>query len=239
MKLSDLMTECYKPPAECLFFQQNESLPYELLQGARVLFSAGGNRFNELDFYLTWIQSLKLPIFDKIEQLRAYSEAVSMEQYHCNLPSVFKLLLRELLSRMSFPLSDEEFDYYYNSKLPEFHAPRIVKCWYMHKDGRKVKLTTEAQKYVSIKGSRELFSDIVLASKYFLGILAKPIYDQLGVEPDGTLSLVYSSDGELHRNDVPITTNRDTKEVLINNKVNFVKHYGVTIKQLEPEVLSS
>jgi hypothetical protein len=71
-----------------------------------VLFSAGGNKFNEVDFYLSWIQSLKLPIFDKIEQLRAYSDGVCMELYHCHLPTVFKILLRELLKRIAFPMTD-------------------------------------------------------------------------------------------------------------------------------------
>lgn len=176
-----------------------------------MLFSAGGNRFNELDFYLTWIQSLKLPIFDKIEQLRAYSEAVSMEQYHCALPSVFKLLLRELLRRMAFPIGDEEFEFYFDARVPEFHAPRIIKCRYTHKDGRRAKLTADVQKYLSEKGSHDLFSDIVMTSKYFLAVLAKPVADQLGVEIDGLLTLVYSSDGEVRRCDLPIVANRDTK----------------------------
>jgi hypothetical protein len=80
---------------------------------------------------------------------------------------------------------------------------------------------------------------LVLTCKYFLAALAKPISDQLGVEVDGLLTIIYSSDGEIRRSDFPILVNRDTKEVHINNKVNFIKQFGVTIKQLEPEVLSS
>lgn len=48
----------------------------------------------------------------------------------------------------------------------------------------------------------------------------------------------YSSSGAIKKVEVPLITNRDTRELQINTRVNFVKQYGVSIREVDPEVLT-
>jgi hypothetical protein len=98
-------------------------------------------------------------------------------------------------------------------------------------------LTEEAQKYVSMKGAREIMSDIVLTSKGFLGIIAGKVVTDVR-EGTGTLVITYSTEGRIERKEVPLVIHKDTKELQINPKTNYLKVNGVKIKPIEPEILS-
>ena len=160
------------------------------------------------------------------------------ELFHCPSPQLYKILLREFLDKMGFPIEDTEFEFLYNTTVEEFHCPRIVSLKFTNHDGKKFRLDKYIHKFSCEKSAKGLLSDLIVSHKHVFGLILN-VLKEIMPTIDGVLVLKYSSYGQVNKRLIPLKFSKESKELVVNHHHEKFTPGVYEIKDVVPELLAA